>query len=130
VSARTFASGELKNMLDPFEPPSPAAQRKAQALVDEIGSIFVAELKARRGAKLAAGVDFASGELWTGAQAKALGLIDDIATLDTAFAELPLRQYGPARPRSIFAPEASAWLGALFESLALSVRGDRAFVLR
>lgn len=130
VTSRTFASGPLKNMLDPFEPPSAEATHKAQALVDEIAAIFVREVKTRRGAKLPAGANYASGEVWTGEQAKALGLIDDIGTLDTAFADLPLRQYGPARPRSIFAPEASAWLGALFESLALAVHGDRAFVLR
>lgn len=130
VTSRTFASGPLKNMLDPFEPPSVDGQRKAQALVDEIGAIFAQEVKARRGAKLPAGANYASGEVWTGEQAKALGLIDEIGTLDTAFADTPLREYGPARPHSIFAPQASAWLGALFESLVLSVRGDRAFTLR
>ena len=117
VSPRTYASGELKNMLDPFEPPTPAGQRKAQALVDEIGATFAAKVKERRGAKLAAGVNYASGEVWTGAQARQLGLIDDIGTLDTIFADMRLAEFGPVRPRSVFAPEALSWVATVMEAL-------------
>lgn len=114
VTPRTWASGELKNMLDPFLPPSPAADRKAQALVDEIGAVFLAELRARRAGKLKPDVDYASGEVWTGAGAQAVGLIDDLGTLDTAFGEqVVLREYGPSRQRSPFGAEAKQWIGEL-----------------
>lgn len=82
VEQRTYASGHLKSMLNPFEPMSAEAEAKAEQLVAKIGRTFVGDLETRRGSHLVAGTDYATGELWGGEEAKAIGLVDEIGTLD------------------------------------------------
>jgi protease-4 len=86
VSQRVYASGHLKTMLSPFLPMSKEAEAKAKELVDQGGAIFVADLKATRGTLLKPGIDYGSGEIWAGDEAKAIGLVDEIATLDEVIA--------------------------------------------
>ena len=82
VQRRVYASGELKSMLDPYMEPSPASKEKAQQLVDQMGGIFVADLTRLRGARLKKGVNYGTGEVWTGTLALQNGLVDAIGTLD------------------------------------------------
>ena len=44
--------------------------------------MFLDELKAQRAQLLQPGVDFGTGEVWSGTEAKALGLIDAVDTVD------------------------------------------------
>lgn len=82
VSQRVYASGRLKAFLNPFTPVTPEVDAKAHSLVDELGGAFVAEVKQRRGNTLKSGVDYGTGEIWDGAQAKEIGLVDTIGTID------------------------------------------------
>jgi protease-4 len=82
VSQRTYASGPLKSMLNPFEPMSPAADAKARGLVAQMGQAFASDLAQARGQRLLPGTDYATGEVWGGEEAKAIGLVDEIGTLD------------------------------------------------
>ncbi|MYM95906.1 S49 family peptidase [Duganella vulcania] len=82
VSQRIYASGRLKAFLNPFIPVSPEAESKAQELVDHAGGAFLAELVQARGRKLKQGIDYATGEVWSGTEAKELGLIDAVGTVD------------------------------------------------
>ena len=82
VSQRVYASGKLKSMLSPFLPMSKEAEDKARELVNQGGAIFLADLKATRGALLKPGVEYGSGEIWAGEEAKSIGLVDEIATQD------------------------------------------------
>lgn len=82
IGQRVYASGELKTMLNPFAPTTPAAERAARALVADMGSRFKAEVARYRGKKLARDVDYATGEVWTGPAAREIGLVDEIGTLD------------------------------------------------
>jgi len=82
VTQRVYASGKMKSFLNPFTPVSPEMDAKAQKLVGQMGQTFVNELKAARGAALKPGVDYGSGEVWGGLEAKEIGLIDAIGTLD------------------------------------------------
>lgn len=84
LEQKVYASGSLKGMLNQFSEATPAGEAKAQALVDDIGRMFLAQVVERRGAKLAQGVDFGTGEAWTGAEAKELGLIDHLGTEELA----------------------------------------------
>jgi protease IV len=81
VSQRVYASGKLKSFLNPFTPVPVEADQKAQQLVDQLGGAFVAEVKARR-VQLKDGVDVGTGEVWAGPEAKELGLIDALGTLE------------------------------------------------
>ena len=82
VSQRVYASGRLKSFLNPFSPITPEVDAKAQHLVDELGGVFLEELKARRAKPLQPGVDYGTGEVWSGTEAKALGLVDSVDTVD------------------------------------------------
>lgn len=82
VNQRVYASGKLKSFLNPFTPVTPDADAKAQQLVDQLGRYFLDEVKARRGPHLKAGIDVATGEVWAGREAKEIGLVDAVGTLD------------------------------------------------
>lgn len=83
VRQRVYASGNLKSMLNPFTPMTPEADKKAQEMVTKMGQRFKAEVEAARGKKIVKGVDYATGEVWDGAEARQIGLVDEIGTLDT-----------------------------------------------
>ncbi len=100
VSQRTYASGPLKSMLNPFEPMSAAADAKASGLVVQMGKAFTSELAAQRGKHLKAGTDYGTGEVWGGEEAKALGLIDEIGTLDQVVSNswgVGMHDFGPRK---------------------------------
>ncbi|QMI49683.1 S49 family peptidase [Burkholderia sp. MBR-1] len=105
VRQRVYASGDLKAMLNPFVPSSQLADEKAQTLVNTLAQQFLHDLKAERGTKLVAGMKYDTGEVWDGASAKRIGLVDEIGTIETVQAELQqvtpdleARSYGPGNP--------------------------------
>jgi protease-4 len=108
VSQRLYASGPLKAMLSPFQPLTELADVKARALIGEIGEVFVDEVKRRRGDKLSAAANVASGEVWLGPDAKRLGLIDEIGTLEEVIRggwNLNWYDFGPRRQSGLFVAE-------------------------
>lgn len=101
VSQRVYASGKLKAFLNPFTPLSKESDAKAWKLVNDVGAVFVGELKARRGQHLKAGIDYGTGEVWSGIEAKKIGLVDEIGSLEDLLTTSPrLRRYdfGPREP--------------------------------
>jgi len=114
VKSKTYASGSLKGMLNPFEPGTPEAEVKAQALVDEMGRQFETLLTTRRKAKLTQPpATYTTGEVWGGQNALALGLVDRNATLETLMAEQPdlkLVDFGPFDRRPTWLP---GWLQSM-----------------
>jgi protease IV len=87
ISQRVYSSGPLKSMLSPFLPMSAEADKKARDLVQQAGKLFVDDLKLARGTRLKADVDYATGEVWSGEQARVIGLVDEIGTLDEVVAK-------------------------------------------
>lgn len=82
VAQRVYASGRLKAFLNPFTPVTPEVDAKAHQLVDAMGQTFLTDVRQARGGKLKAGIDYATGEVWSGLEAKKIGLVDGIGTLD------------------------------------------------
>jgi protease-4 len=108
VSQRLYASGPLKSMLSPFQPVTEIADAKARALIQEIGDVFVSEVKRLRGEKLSATVDVGTGEVWLGPDAKRLGLIDEIGTIEEVIRSgwnLNSYDFGPRRHSGLFIAE-------------------------
>lgn len=114
IAQRVYASGELKAMMNPYVAMTPEGERKAKELVSEIGLAFKADLELQRKGKLTAGVDFASGGVWGGAEAQRLGLVDEVSTIDllvdTAWPGLAVHDFGPRANALPFSASASAWL--------------------
>ena len=98
VQQRTFSSGELKSMLNPFAPPNDEGNAKAQALVNEMGGMFREDLMLARATKLKKDIDYGTGEVWNGVAAKEIGLIDEIGTIEavqTRYGATKIRVYRP-----------------------------------
>jgi protease-4 len=115
VDQRVFASGSMKDLMNPFKPMSPEMSKKLAALVNQTADTFIDDVKRSRGDRLKTDAGLFTGEVWTGADAHRLGLVDHIGTLEDAlareFAGLPTRTYQPKRVTNSF-----------FDSILSSVR--------
>ncbi|GAB3286204.1 S49 family peptidase [Parasphingorhabdus pacifica] len=82
VERRVYAAGENKVRLDPFSPEKEDDVRWLKNLQSQLHDQFTAWVRKRRGAKLdSADVDLFTGEVWTGARAAELGLVDGVGTM-------------------------------------------------
>ncbi|MDP1669279.1 S49 family peptidase [Phaeovulum sp.] len=129
VERRVHTAGSAKSFMDPFRPEKPEDVVRLLALLEPMHAAFKAQITDRRGAKLAAGRDLFTGDIWVGQQALEVGLIDGIAHLVPKLKALygdkvRLVQYGLRRPfwRRFGAAEATT--AAL--SAALDLAEERA----
>jgi len=77
-------SGANKDLGSPFQTLSPEGREILQSLVDNVHSQFVAAVAKGRGMKEAQVRKLADGRVFSGAQAKELGLVDQFGTLEDA----------------------------------------------
>ncbi|WP_313075617.1 S49 family peptidase [Melaminivora sp.] len=82
VERRLITAGENKGFLDPFSPLSERQREYAQAMLEQIHQQFIAVVKAGRGERLKETPETFSGLFWTGQQAVAMGLADQVGNLD------------------------------------------------
>lgn len=133
VKAKSYTSGELKALLNPFEPGTEKGAKKAQDLVNTLGAQFADLVAERRAGKLTQDIStYTSGEVWNGAQALKLGLVDANGTLESVAAatpELEMVNFGPFENKGLIAPllgavqdGVSQGVKALAEPTAISVR--------
>ncbi|MBM3569227.1 MAG: S49 family peptidase [Alphaproteobacteria bacterium] len=82
IERRLHVQGERKSLLDPFRPERPEDVARLERLQRDIHEQFKAQIRQRRGARLK-GEEAAlfSGEIWTGREALALGLVDGLGDL-------------------------------------------------
>jgi protease-4 len=76
VQRRLHTSGANKGYYDPFSPETPAMDRHAQEMLDEIHLQFIDAVRAGRGKRLHETPDIFSGLFWTGEKSVELGLAD------------------------------------------------------
>ncbi len=82
IERRVHAQGARKAMLDPFRPERDEDIERLLALQVELHDGFKAEVRRRRGDKLKGDdATLFEGDIWTGRQAVALGLVDGIGDL-------------------------------------------------
>ena len=81
IERRVHTAGKSKTMLDPFRAEKPADIKRLKALQEQIHEGFIAQVKGRRGARLADDPDLFTGEIWVGDAAREVGLIDGIGHL-------------------------------------------------
>jgi signal peptide peptidase SppA len=88
VERRVHTAGTRKVRLDPFQPENPEDVAWLKSLQSQLHDQFVGWVRQRRGDKLVGSADdLFSGEVWTGAKAVELGLIDGVGTLRSVVAE-------------------------------------------
>ena len=86
VAAFPIGRGKRATMMASWSPWTPDERQLIESSMRDVYQTFVGRVAAGRG-KPAADVDrIAQGRVWTGAKAKALGLVDEIGGLDAAIA--------------------------------------------
>ncbi|MDQ3576259.1 MAG: S49 family peptidase [Actinomycetota bacterium] len=101
VERRVHTAGTRKVRLDPFQPENPEDVVWLKGLQGQLHEQFVGWVRERRGDKLTGSDDdLFSGEVWTGAKALDLGLIDGLGTLRSVVAErYPDAEIAVAEPK-------------------------------
>ena len=87
VERRLYTAGEAKSRLDPFLPEKPEDVVWLRGLQDQLHEMFRDWVVARRGDRLASDVELFNGEVWTGARAAELGLVDGLGTARAVLTE-------------------------------------------
>ncbi len=77
-------SGRLKDMFSMFREPTEEEREKEQALLDEFYERFVSTVASARNMPMDTARELATGEAFTGARAKELGLVDELGDQETA----------------------------------------------
>lgn len=89
IERRSFASGEHKTFLDPFQDIDPEERALFEQLLDNVHQQFIADVKQGRGDRLdTENEKLFSGLVWTGQQALALGLVDELKSTSELAREL------------------------------------------
>jgi protease-4 len=88
IERRLLVAGANKAILDPFTPLSDAHRRHAQSTIDEVHRQFIAAVRSGRGKRLKETPELFSGLFWTGEKSIALGLADDLGTVDSVAREV------------------------------------------
>ncbi|PPK61762.1 S49 family peptidase [Actinokineospora auranticolor] len=101
VERRVHTAGTRKVRLDPFQPEKPEDVAWLSTQLDELHEQFADWVRERRGDKLKGGAeDLFSGEIWTGAKAHELGLVDGLGSLRSVVGErYPDAEIAVAEPR-------------------------------
>ncbi|SFA98644.1 signal peptide peptidase SppA [Poseidonocella pacifica] len=81
VERRVHTAGNSKSFLDPFLPEREEDVARLHRLLEQLHGTFIAQIKARRGDKLALEKDLFTGEIWAGQGAVEVGLADGIGHL-------------------------------------------------
>ena len=115
VRGYNIKSGVNKDIGSPFQPLSPEGREILQSLVDNVHSQFVSAVARGRGMSEAQVRKLADGRVYSGAQAKELGLVDQFGTLDDAI-ELAAQKVGLEENPAVYysTPQPERWWEKLF----------------
>jgi len=115
VKGINVKSGANKDLGSPFQTLSPEGREILQSLVDNVHNQFVAAVAKGRGMNEAQVRKLADGRVFSGAQAKELGLIDQFGTLEDAV-ELAAKRAGLESEPAVYysRPEQERWWERIF----------------
>lgn len=80
VERRLMTAGKNKGLMDPFSPRKAGDEKHVQGLLDNIHAQFIDVVREGRGKSLKETPEMFSGLFWTGEQAMAMGLVDEIGS--------------------------------------------------
>lgn len=83
MSRRVVTAGTNKDFMDPFQPLKPEDVAEAQGLLNTVHQQFIDAVTQGRGKRLKVSPAIFSGDVWTGAGALSLGLIDGFGDVDS-----------------------------------------------
>lgn len=99
IAQRVFASGNQKDLMNPYTEMSPEMSSKLDGLVNQTAKVFANEVIKQRNGCLTDEKDLFTGEVWTGSESLELCLVDAIGTveevIDQEFAGMTHSVYRP-----------------------------------
>ncbi len=103
IERRVHTAGDSKSFLDPFRPEKPQDIERLERWLGQIHETFIAQVRDRRGGKLADHPELFTGEVWIGAAAVEVGLADAIGHLVPEMkrrygSKVAFRRYARRRP--------------------------------
>jgi signal peptide peptidase SppA len=105
IERRVVTAGRSKSLADPFLPQKPEDIDRLRALQGPIHQAFIDHVKRSRGKRLDTEADLFNADVWVGAQALPLGLVDGLGHLVPKLKELygeKVRLVPLGRKRSLF----------------------------
>lgn len=87
LSTSVIKSGEYKDIGSSFRNITPREERLFQGLLDTVHGQFIDAVAAGRGMERARVAGLADGRIFTGAEARDMGLVDDLGGFETALRE-------------------------------------------
>ena len=108
IKVITVKSGKFKDLLNPFREPDEKTLQILQALIDDSYNQFVEAVAEGRKLPVEKVKKFADGRIFTGRQAKELGLVDELGNFDRAvevarkLSKSPDARIFEAKPRKTF----------------------------
>lgn len=115
IEMQTFTGGEHKDMYAGYRNLTPEEQEIMQKLVDEYYEQFIDVVAESRGMDKEEVRNLATGQLYTGVEAKELGLVDELGGLDKAV-EVATELSGAVSPKvEYYKPGSISILSELFE---------------
>jgi protease-4 len=122
VKGYNVKSGVNKDLGSPFQTLTPEGREILQSLVDNVHSQFVVAVATARGMDEGRVRKLADGRVYSGAQAKELGLVDQLGTLEDAI-ELAAKRAGIAAEPAVYysRPEQERW----WERMFMGIFGQR-----
>jgi len=124
VKGYNIKSGPNKDIGSPFQPLTPEGREILQALVDNVYGQFVSAVAKGRGMSEAQVRKLADGRVYSGAQAKDLGLVDQLGSLEDAI-EFAAKRAGVEEAPAVYYshPEEERW----WERMFFAVTGRRLY---
>jgi protease-4 len=129
ITPNSITAGTLKDAGSPFKPMSEQEKAYFKALVDDVHLQFIEAVSSGRKLKVETVRRLADGRVFTGRQARAIGLVDKIGGLDDAVDEAKKRGHIVGEPR-IVRPETHEGIWELLKKvlpwnvIPLPLRGD------
>jgi signal peptide peptidase SppA len=100
IERRLHTAGANKSRLDPFSPEKPEDVEWLKKMHTQLHELFVNWVKDRRGDRLTSSEDLFTGDVWLGAKAAELGLIDGLGSLRQIITErYPDAEISVAEPK-------------------------------
>lgn len=124
VERRVHTAGKDKSMLDPFRPEREEDVERLKGLQKDIHDTFIDHVKACRGERLTDDQDLFTGEIWVGARAIDVGLVDGVGHVVPKMKD----RYGDKVRFNVFGPRRSIFqrFGSQLFSNALDGVNERA----
>jgi len=123
VRSMEYATGPLKTTFSPYRADTKEQQRYAQHLVDSALEVFRGEVIKRRPMIDPNNAALFTGAVWSGVEARDLGLVDEVGILEDVlerdFHDLPRQLIRPRRTLEE-TMQMDTWVGALAERLTLA----------